>query len=177
MNNTVITLEREKTPVVSSLPGASTVHMNGKFQIRELHLFTVLETEFGLTVTWDRGTRLYITLDPKFKGQLVRFQYMIYALLTSPLYRNVFAFKWSIRRMWIILILNFHQEEHAAYAETSMVTEMTISWVHRCYLRLYRITLVTAGKLIHLAQMQLVPEILVQRTSIENPGPTRCAVL
>ncbi|KAM7447623.1 hypothetical protein ABFA07_004168 [Porites harrisoni] len=69
INNTVITLEREKTPVVSSLPGASTVHMNGKFQIRELHLFTVLETEFGLTVTWDRGTRLYITLDPKFKGR------------------------------------------------------------------------------------------------------------
>lgn len=99
INNTVITLEREKTPVISSLPGASTVHMNGKFQIRELHLFTVLETEFGLTVTWDRGTRLYITLDPKFKGQLVRFQYMIYALLTSSLYRNVFAFQWSIRRM------------------------------------------------------------------------------
>lgn len=89
INNTVITLERGKTPVVSSLPGASTVRMNGKFQIRELHLFTVLETEFGLTVTWDRGTRLYITLDPKFKGQLVRFQYMIYALLTLPLYRNV----------------------------------------------------------------------------------------
>ena len=98
-NKTVITLERGKTPVVSSLPGASTVHMNGKFQIRELHLFTVLETEFGLTVTWDRGTRLYITLDPKFKGQLVRFQCMIYALLTLPLNRNAFAFKWSIRRL------------------------------------------------------------------------------
>ncbi|KAL9966350.1 hypothetical protein ACROYT_G024405 [Oculina patagonica] len=69
INNTLIVLEREKTPVVSSLPGAVVSSTTARFQIRERHFFTVLETDLGLTVTWDRGTRLYITLDPKFKGQ------------------------------------------------------------------------------------------------------------
>ena len=72
LNNTVIVLEREKRPCVSPLPGSSsTSSATTIFQIRELHFFTVLETEFGLTVTWDKGTRVYVTLDPKFKGQWV----------------------------------------------------------------------------------------------------------
>lgn len=69
INNTLIVLEREKTPVVSSLPGAAGSSFTAGFQISERHFFTVLEIDIGLTVTWDRGTRLYITLDPKFKGQ------------------------------------------------------------------------------------------------------------
>jgi len=69
INNTVIVLEREKKPVVSPLPGSAGPRVTSSFQIRELHFFTVLETQFGLTVTWDRGTRLYVTLDPKYKGQ------------------------------------------------------------------------------------------------------------
>ena len=69
INNTLIVLDREKTPVVSSLPGAVGSSYTAGFQISERHFFTVLETDIGLTVTWDRGTRLYITLDPKFKGQ------------------------------------------------------------------------------------------------------------
>lgn len=72
VNNTVIVLEREKRPRVSPLPGSSSSSsVTAIFQIRELHFFTVLETEFGLTVTWDKGTRIYVTLDPKFKGQWV----------------------------------------------------------------------------------------------------------
>jgi len=71
INNTVIVLEREKKPVVSPLPGSAGPRVTSSFQIRELHFFTVLETQFGLTVTWDRGTRLYVTLDPKYKGQWV----------------------------------------------------------------------------------------------------------
>lgn len=69
INNTLIVLEREKAPVVSPLPGASGSSITVRFQISERHFFIVLETDLGLTVTWDRGTRLYITLDPKFKGQ------------------------------------------------------------------------------------------------------------
>ena len=69
LNNTVVTLEREKDPVISARPGAGGLNIIERFQIRERHFFTMLETGFGLTVTWDRGTRLYITLDPKFKGE------------------------------------------------------------------------------------------------------------
>ena len=69
LNSTVVTVEREKSPVVLPLPGAAGSRMTARFEIRERHFFTVLETDFGLTVTWDRGTRLYVTLDPKFKGQ------------------------------------------------------------------------------------------------------------
>lgn len=77
INNTLIVLEREKTPVVSSLPGAAGSSTTARFQIRESHFFTVLETDLGLTVTWDRGTRLYITLDPKFKGQWERCRFSV----------------------------------------------------------------------------------------------------
>ena len=69
INNTLIVLEREKKPVVSSLPGAAGSSFTVGFHISERHFFTVLETDIGVTVTWDRGTRVYITLDPKFKGQ------------------------------------------------------------------------------------------------------------
>ena len=69
INNTVIVLEKEKIPVVFPLPGSVDSSVTTSFQIRELHFFTVLQTEFGLTITWDRGTRLYITLDSKFTGQ------------------------------------------------------------------------------------------------------------
>lgn len=72
INNTVIVMDKGKVPVVSPLPGSVPgLTMSANIRLRELHLFTVLETELGITVTWDRGTRLYITLDPKFKGQSV----------------------------------------------------------------------------------------------------------
>ena len=53
---------------VSPLPGTSSSSMTAKYKIRDIHFFTILETNIGLTLMWDRGTRLYVTLDPKFKG-------------------------------------------------------------------------------------------------------------
>lgn len=67
IGDTVISFERGVKPKAKPLPGAAT--FTTWFRLHEVHFFTVLETMLGLTVMWDRGTRLYITLDPKYQGK------------------------------------------------------------------------------------------------------------
>ena len=149
----MIVLEKGKVPVVSPLPGSvpgSTTSAN--FKLRELHLFTVLETELGITVTWDRGTRLYITLDPKFKGQSVSCIFVflqkqiattkgLAKLLQIFIRLQRITFKDCDRHFWKFLITtvtgskrltnlaNFecYQVELVVYVGTLMAIETTIS--------------------------------------------------
>ena len=69
LTDTVITMERGRKAIVSPLPGATASSMTANYTIREIHFFTILVTGVGLTVMWDRGTRVYVTLDPSYKGK------------------------------------------------------------------------------------------------------------
>ncbi|XP_031570800.1 mucin-2-like [Actinia tenebrosa] len=71
LGDTVIQLERDSKPKVTPLPGA-TVYTT-RYSIREVHFFTVIETKIGLTLMWDRGTRIYVTLSPEFRGKTCGF--------------------------------------------------------------------------------------------------------
>lgn len=108
LNNTVVTLERDQHPVISSRPGAAALSMIEEFQIREHHFFTVLETGFGLTITWDRGTRLYITLDPKFTGEWKFYWCLLWheRIKFIIIWRGSPELK-SRRSYWFFLGLNF----------------------------------------------------------------------
>jgi hypothetical protein len=69
-----------------------------KFRIlvREAGLFIFIEVaDLGLVLQWDHGTRIYLRLDPKWKGRVSVSLFMITVIHAFPLLFNIFAsFVW-----------------------------------------------------------------------------------
>ncbi len=72
--------------------------LSSKFRIlvREAGLFIFIEVaDLGLVLQWDHGTRIYLRLDPKWKGRVSVSLFMITVIHAFPLLFNIFAsFVW-----------------------------------------------------------------------------------
>lgn len=68
LNDTVVRLIRGKKPEIGPLPGITTTVTTADYQMEKSGLFLILHTKIKLTIVWDFGTRIYLTLDPQFKG-------------------------------------------------------------------------------------------------------------
>ena len=69
LNDTVIALTRGEEPKISALPGNELSSLAAEHSIEKSGLLLILKTKIGLTIVWDYGTRVYVTLDPSFKGR------------------------------------------------------------------------------------------------------------
>ena len=54
--------------MVKSVPGSSQTVQKADFRLEKSGLFEILRTKIGVTIVWDFGTRIYITLDTSFRG-------------------------------------------------------------------------------------------------------------
>lgn len=68
LNDTQITMVRGSQPTVKSVPGSSQTVQKPDFRLEKSGLFEILRTRIGVTIVWDFGTRIYITLDTSFRG-------------------------------------------------------------------------------------------------------------
>lgn len=68
----MITFVRGGKPKIEALPGSQDVNLTTGYKIYESFFFTVLTTEFGLTMEWDRGTTVYVNLEPTYKGTMLK---------------------------------------------------------------------------------------------------------
>lgn len=66
IGDTVLRLEKGKK--MTAKPITSGLIMTAKYQVVTSGVFTILATEIGVTVVWDRATTVYVALDPKYKG-------------------------------------------------------------------------------------------------------------
>ena len=71
LEDVVISMERGKNVKVTSHSGDLLPTNTDKYRIYSGFLFLTLTTNVGLTVLWDYGTRVYVTLDAKFKGERI----------------------------------------------------------------------------------------------------------
>ncbi|XP_028403857.1 mucin-2-like isoform X2 [Dendronephthya gigantea] len=69
LNDTQIKLVRGSEPKASSLPGSSQSIQKANYKLEKSGLFLILRTEIGMTIVWDFGTRIYITLETSFRGK------------------------------------------------------------------------------------------------------------
>jgi hypothetical protein len=68
INDTQINMVRGSEPTVSSVPGSSQSVQQVDFTLQKSGLFQLLRTKIGITIVWDIGTRVYITLDTSYRG-------------------------------------------------------------------------------------------------------------
>jgi hypothetical protein len=68
INDTQINMVRGSEPTVSSVPGSSQSVQQADFTLQKSGLFQILRTKIGITIVWDIGTRVYITLDTSYRG-------------------------------------------------------------------------------------------------------------
>ena len=68
LNDTQISMVRGSQPMVKSVPGSSQTVQKADFRLEKSGLFEILRTKIGVTIVWDFGTRIYITLDTSFRG-------------------------------------------------------------------------------------------------------------
>ena len=68
INDTQINMVRGSKPTISSVPGSSQTVQTADFTLEKSGLFQILRTRIGMTIVWDFGTRIYITLDIRYRG-------------------------------------------------------------------------------------------------------------
>ena len=69
LDDTIIKMERGEGVEVTTYAGTLLTSTDtNHYRIDHGFFFLTLTTDIGLTVLWDYGTRVYVTLDPKFKG-------------------------------------------------------------------------------------------------------------
>ncbi len=71
LNDIVISFIRGEKPKIEALPGAQAVNLTAGYKIYQSHFWTVLTTEIGLTMEWDRGTTVYVNLEPFYQGKML----------------------------------------------------------------------------------------------------------
>ncbi|CAH1271803.1 MUC5AC [Branchiostoma lanceolatum] len=62
--------DRPGEPEVRPRPGIHDPCVTVTYNFRRVGFFLILTTDHGLTVMWDFGTRVYVTLSPEFRGQV-----------------------------------------------------------------------------------------------------------
>ena len=68
LDDAVIHLIKGSEPRIGSLPGSSKLVRKGDYSLEKSGLFLVLRTKIGMTIVWDFGTRIYLTLATSYKG-------------------------------------------------------------------------------------------------------------
>jgi hypothetical protein len=69
INDTQISMVRGNKPTISSVPGSLQSVQQADFTLEKSGLFQILRTRIGMTIVWDFGTRIYITLDTSYRGE------------------------------------------------------------------------------------------------------------
>ena len=64
--DTVIHLQRDQQMIVTAAPGY--MEMKTKYTVIKTTFFDIIHSEIGVTLLWDRGTKILVTLDPKYRG-------------------------------------------------------------------------------------------------------------
>lgn len=54
--------------MVKAVPGSLQTVQKADFSLEKSGLFEILRTKIGVTIVWDFGTRIYVTLDTSFRG-------------------------------------------------------------------------------------------------------------
>ncbi len=58
----------ERGKKTTTKPAAGHLFATAKYKVINSGIFVIVASEMGVTLTWDKGTRMYVTLDPKYKG-------------------------------------------------------------------------------------------------------------
>ena len=61
---------RGTRPVITRNPVASPLTPKAEFFIKDIGMFMFIFTEHGITVEWDKGMRVYITLAPEYMNKV-----------------------------------------------------------------------------------------------------------
>ncbi|XP_057292411.1 SCO-spondin-like isoform X2 [Hydractinia symbiolongicarpus] len=61
-------LHLQKDQPMTALPAPNHNIMTAKYDVIKTTFFDIIHTQIGITVLWDRGTRILISLNPKYKG-------------------------------------------------------------------------------------------------------------
>ena len=80
IQDTMIQLQRGHK--IKTTAASGTV-MKAKYKVIKTTFFEIIHAEIGITIMWDRGTRLYISLQPKFKGIVLKYLVLIKSHLTT----------------------------------------------------------------------------------------------
>lgn len=68
--DTVIHFVRGTAPIISKNPLAGPNTPKAKYEFKEAGVFLIMTTPHGLTVQWDKGMRIYVTLAPSFMSKV-----------------------------------------------------------------------------------------------------------
>ena len=66
----VIHLLRGTRPVVTRNPIATPLTPKAEFYIKQIGMFLYVFTEHGITLEWDKGMRVYITIAPEYMNKV-----------------------------------------------------------------------------------------------------------
>ncbi|XP_065053369.1 mucin-2-like [Rhopilema esculentum] len=67
VGDTVLRMERGKE--ITAKPEVGALTMTAKYDIVSSGIYTILVTDIGLSVIWDGGTTVYVSLSPTYKGK------------------------------------------------------------------------------------------------------------
>ena len=74
VGDTVLRMERGKE--ITAKPKVGALTMTAKYDIVSSGIYTIIVTDIGLSVIWDGGTTVYVSLSPTYKGELVCFKFL-----------------------------------------------------------------------------------------------------
>lgn len=63
-------LHLQKDQPMTALPAPNHNIMTAKYDVIKTTFFDIIHTRIGITVLWDRGTRILISLNSKYKGMI-----------------------------------------------------------------------------------------------------------
>ena len=66
IHDTIFHIKKDQSPIRHAAPG----HLvpSQRIQIIKNTFYDIILTQHGISIMWDRGTKFYLTLDPKYKG-------------------------------------------------------------------------------------------------------------
>ena len=68
IQDTVLYLQRDLQMTTTTAPGYSS--MTAKYKVIKTTFFDIIHAEIGVTLLWDRGTRILVALSPKYRGKV-----------------------------------------------------------------------------------------------------------
>ena len=81
--DTILILQKDQPLIVQNQPSYAAANFKSRdYHMIKTHFYDIIHSDHGVTLIWDRGTRILVKLNPKFKGiNLLTMYYLIYCFL------------------------------------------------------------------------------------------------